>query len=84
MKPRASGRWVNNPQPTPTPMAQEPRPQIEGDLRLWRIRGELELLYVHLRNRDWVKARKVLLIIRDEVDSMIDEGAQCRGQANGG
>ncbi len=58
-------------------MAQVARPQIEGDLRLWRIRGELELLYYHLRNRDWVKARKILLIIRDEVDAMIDEGLQC-------
>jgi hypothetical protein len=64
-------------------MAQEPRPPIEGDLRLWRIRGELELLYRHLRNRDWVKARRVLLIIRDEVDAMIDEGLQCTEAAGG-
>ncbi len=41
------------------------------------IRGELELLYMHLRNRDWVKARRIPLIIRDEVDAMIDESLQC-------
>jgi len=58
-------------------MSQESRPLIEGDLRLWRIRGELELLYHHLRNRDWKRAMRVLLIIRDEVDAMIDEGLQC-------
>ena len=58
-------------------MAQVARSQVEGDVRLWRIRGELELLYMHLRNRDWVKAKRILLIIRDEVDAMIDEGVQC-------
>jgi len=61
----------------PSVMAHALRPQVEGDVRLWRIRGELELLYMHLRNRDWVKARRILLIIRDEVDAMIDEGLQC-------
>ena len=44
---------------------------------MWRIRGELELLYMHLRERNWEKARRILLIIRDEVDAMIDEGLQC-------
>jgi hypothetical protein len=58
-------------------MAQVARSQTEGDVRLWRIRGELELLYHHLRNRDVEKAKRVLLIIRDEVDAMIDEGLQC-------
>ena len=58
-------------------MAQVARPQVEGDVRLWRIRGELELLYMHLRERNWVKARRILLIIRDEVDATIDEGLQC-------
>jgi len=58
-------------------MAQVARPQVEGDIRLWRIRGELELLYMHLRERNWERARRILLIIRDEVDAMIDEGLQC-------
>ncbi|MFP3282115.1 MAG: hypothetical protein RXR39_03915 [Caldivirga sp.] len=58
-------------------MAQVSRSQVEGDVRLWRIRGELELLYMHLRERNWEKARRILLIIRDEVDAMIDEGLQC-------
>jgi len=64
-------------------MAQVARPQVEGDVRLWRIRGELELLYMHLRNRDWVKAKRILLIIRDEVDAMIDEGVQCTVPTSG-
>jgi hypothetical protein len=58
-------------------MAHALRPQVEGDVRLWRIRGELELLYMHLRNRDWERARRILLIIRDNIDAMIDEGLQC-------
>jgi hypothetical protein len=32
---------------------------------------------MHLRERNWEKARRILLIIRDEVDAMIDEGVQC-------
>jgi hypothetical protein len=31
----------------------------------------------YLRRRDWERTRRVLLIIRDEVDAMIDEGLQC-------
>jgi len=45
LKPSQLGVGLLSPRPLTLPMAQESRPLIEGDVRLWRIRGELELLY---------------------------------------